>query len=75
MEARSELDEMPKLKRRIRRLTRRIGELESAVVSKQSENEQLKQVIQQRESDLQRSTERIQELEQALHQPENHPEK
>ena len=66
-EARSDLDEMPKLKRRIRKLTRRISELESAVASKQTENEQLQQTIQQRESDLQRHTLRIQELEQALH--------
>jgi hypothetical protein len=71
MEARSELDEMPKLKRRVRTLTRRIVELESAVASKQTENERLQQVIQQREGELQENVTRIQQLEQALHHPQN----
>jgi len=66
--AQSDLDEMPKLKHRLRLLMRRVSELETAAKDKQSEIERLTEQLQQRQNDSERNTHRIHELEQVLTQ-------
>lgn len=72
--AQTDLDEMPKLKHRVRVLVKRVMELERLVEAKRVENEQLQNMLQQREVESQRQAQRIAELEQAI-QPETTPRK
>jgi DUF1365 family protein len=64
--AQTDLDEMPKLKYRIRVLAKRVVELERLVETKRVENEQLQSKLQQREWESQRQAEQNAELEQAI---------
>lgn len=63
----NDLDDMPKLKHRIRVLTKRMIELKGLIESKREENEQLQLKLSQCEAEAQRNAQRISDLEEALH--------
>ena len=63
-ETNSQLEEISGLRRQVRKLTRRVRELETTLEHKDVENRDLRQALKSRESEIRTNQSQIQELEQ-----------